>query len=151
MNQGLIDHPRQEGSYYVGVGNVRELVALLGKASDVPAEGLAGLLTAVLEVPWVPRAFVRALEVPHKDPLQIHPTLDRVGRQVFQPCPGRIGQEQWKVADNEVIIVCTTGLIGKSIVFKKKSRVCPLEYLGILVGGRYLGGKAALRMCWPKA
>ena len=79
MNQGLTGHPRQEGSYHVGVGDVRKLIALSGEALDVPTEGLTGLLTAVLEVPWVPRALVYALEVPHKDLLQIHPTLDCVG------------------------------------------------------------------------
>ena len=67
MNQGLTGRPGQEGSYHVGVGDVRELVALQGEAPDVPTEGLTGLLTVVLEVPWVPRAFVRALEVSHKD------------------------------------------------------------------------------------
>ena len=67
MNQGLTGRPEQDGSYHVGVGNVRELVALPREAPDVPAEGLTGLLTIVLKVPWVPRAFVCALEVPHKD------------------------------------------------------------------------------------
>ena len=56
-----------QGSYHVGVSDVRELVALPGEAPNVLAEGLTGLLMAVLEVPWVPRAFVRALEVFHKD------------------------------------------------------------------------------------
>ena len=79
MNQRLIGSPRQEVSYHVGVGDVRELVALLGEAPDVPTEGLTNLLTVVHEVPWVPRALVCALEVPHKDILQICPTLDRVG------------------------------------------------------------------------
>ena len=83
MNQILVGHPRQEGSYHIGVGDVRELIALSGEVPDVPMEGLTGLLTVVLEVPWVPRALVCALEVPHKDLLQIHPTLDHVGRQVF--------------------------------------------------------------------
>jgi hypothetical protein len=67
MNQGLAGRPRQEGSYHVGVDDIRELVALPGEVSDVPAEGLTGLLAVVLEVPWVSRAFVRALEVSHKD------------------------------------------------------------------------------------
>ena len=67
MNQGLAGHPGQEGSYHVGVGNVRELIALSGEAPDVPTKGLTGLLTVVLEVPWVPRALVCALKVPHKD------------------------------------------------------------------------------------
>ena len=81
-------------------------------------EGFSGLLSAVFEVPWVPRALVYALEVPHKDLLPVLPTLDSVGRQVFQPCPGRIGQEQWKVVDNEVVIIRTTSLAGKPIVLE---------------------------------
>ena len=91
MNQGLVGHPGQEGSYHVGVDDIRELVALPGEAPDVPLEGLTGLLTVVLEVPWVSRALVCALEVPHKDLLQIRPTLDCVGRQVFQPRSCQIG------------------------------------------------------------
>ena len=67
MNQGLIGHPGQEGSYHVGVGDIRKLVALSEEAPDVPTEGLTGLLPIVLEVPWVPRVLVCALEVSHKD------------------------------------------------------------------------------------
>ena len=51
MNQRLAGGPGQEGSYYVSVDDVRELVALSGEAPDVPAEDLTGLLTVVLEVP----------------------------------------------------------------------------------------------------
>ena len=80
LKQRLAGSPRQEGSYNVDIGDVRELVALPGEALDVPAEGLTGLLAVVLEVPWVPRAFVCALEISHKDLLQIRPTLDCVGR-----------------------------------------------------------------------
>ena len=71
-------------------------------------EGLSSLLLVVLEIPWVPRTLVRALEVPHEDLLQVRPTLDSVGRKVFQPHSRQIGQEQWKVADNEVIIIHST-------------------------------------------
>ena len=67
MNQGLTSRPRQEGSDHVGVDDVREFIALPGEAPDVPTEGLTSLLTAVLEVPWVPRALVCALEVIHED------------------------------------------------------------------------------------
>ena len=83
MNQTLTGSPRQEGSYNVGISYVRELVALLGEAPDVPVEGLTGLLAVVLEVPWVPRVFVRALEVSHEDLLKVRPTLDSVRRKVF--------------------------------------------------------------------
>ena len=117
MNQRLAGSLGQEGSYNVGVGDIRELVTLPREAPDVPTEGLTDLLVAVLEVLWVPRVFVCALEVSHKDLLQIRLTLHCVGRQVFQPRSCQIGQEQWKVADNEVIIICTTGLARKLIVF----------------------------------
>ena len=80
MDQRLAGSPGQEGSYNIGIGDVRELVALPREAPDVPTEGLSGLLTAVLVVPWVPRALVRALEVSHKDLPQVRPTLNGVGR-----------------------------------------------------------------------
>ena len=67
VNQGLASSLGQEGSYYVGVGDVRKLVALSREALDVPTEGFASLLAIVLEVLGVPRTLVRALEVPHKD------------------------------------------------------------------------------------
>ena len=47
VNQGLAGGPRQESSYNVGVGDVRELVALSEEAPDVPMEGLSGLLSVV--------------------------------------------------------------------------------------------------------
>ena len=80
VNQRLAGGPGQEGSYYVSVSNVRELVALLGEASNVPAEGFIGLLAVVLEVPWVSRAFIRALEITHEDLSQIRPALNSIGR-----------------------------------------------------------------------
>ena len=124
VNQILIGGPGYERPYNISVGDVRQLVALTGEASDVPMEGFFGLLLVVLEVPWVSRVLVCALEVSHEDLLQVRPTLDYVGRKVFQPGSCRIGQEQWKVADNEVIIICTTGLTGKPIVFEPKFWVC---------------------------
>ena len=93
MNQGLAGGLRQESSYNVGVGDVGKLVALPGEATDVPTKGFSGLLLVVLEIPWVPRVLVRALKVPHKDLLQVRPTLDSIGRKMFQPCSRQIGQE----------------------------------------------------------
>ena len=80
VDQGFAGCPGQKGSYHVGVGDVRELVALSREAPDVPAEGFIGLLAVVLEVPWVSKASVCALEVPHKDLHQIRPTLNGVGQ-----------------------------------------------------------------------
>ena len=118
MNQRLTGGPKQESSYNVSIDDVRQLVALPGEAPDVPTEGFSGLLPIVLEVPWISRVLVCALEVSHEDLLQVRPTLDSIGRKVFQPGSCRIIQEQWKVADNEVIIIHTTGLAGKPIVFE---------------------------------
>ena len=67
MNQGLAGGPRQEDSYDVGVGDVGQLIALPGEASDVPTKSLPELLLIVFEMLWVPRTQVCALEVSHED------------------------------------------------------------------------------------
>ena len=118
MDQGLIGGPRQKSSYDVGVNDVGQLITLLGEAPDVPTKGFPGLLSAVFEIPWVPEMRVCALEVSHEDLFHVLPTLDSVGRKVFQPCSCRIGQEQWKVADNKVVIIRSTGLASKPIILR---------------------------------
>ena len=67
MDQGLAGGPRQESSYDVDVGNVVQLVALLGEALDVPTKCFPRLLLVVFEIPWVPRMHVCGLEVFHED------------------------------------------------------------------------------------
>ena len=49
--------------------------------------------------------------------------LDPVGRKVFQPCSRRISQEQWKVADNKIIIISSTSLVSKPIILEPQSEV----------------------------
>ena len=67
MNQGLIGGPKKESSYDVGIGDVGQLIALLGEASNVPTKSFLGLLLTAFEIPWVPRTRLCALEVSHKD------------------------------------------------------------------------------------
>ena len=110
--------PRQEGSYDIGVGNVRQLIVLPGEAPDIPTKSFLGLLSVVFEIPWVPRMRVCALEVSYQDLFQVRPTLDSVGQKVLQPCSCRIVQKQWKVADNEVIIIHSIGLASKPIILE---------------------------------
>ena len=43
---------------------------------------------------------------------------------MLQPRSRRIGQEQWEVANNEIVIIRATGLTGKPIVFEPKPGVC---------------------------
>ena len=61
--------------YDIGVRHIGDGVTLLEEVLDVLAEGLPRLLALVLEVPWVSRAFERALEV---------------RREVLEPCMGRV-------------------------------------------------------------
>ena len=42
---------------------------------------------------------------------------------MLEPRSCLIGEEQWKVVDNEVVIIRATGLIGKSIIFELESEV----------------------------
>ena len=67
MEQGLVGGPRQEGSYDVDVSDVGQLVALSGEAPNVSTKVFSGLLSAVFEIPWVPRMVGCALEVSHED------------------------------------------------------------------------------------
>ena len=90
MNQGLTCGPRKERPNDVGIFHVGDSIALLGEAPDVLMERLSRLLLTVLEVPWVSKAFVRALEVSHKDLPQIRPVMDLVRREVLEPCMGRV-------------------------------------------------------------
>ena len=67
MNQGLTGGSKKESSYDIGVGNIRQLVALPGEALDVPMKSFPGLLSVVFEIPWVPRTRVCVLKVSHED------------------------------------------------------------------------------------
>ena len=67
VDEHLVGHAIDEGVDDVGVGDVGELIALLGKMLDVLPEGLVGPLPVVAEVPQVPRLSVRTLEVANED------------------------------------------------------------------------------------
>jgi hypothetical protein len=56
----------EEGVHDLGLGHARELRAALGEAPYEVSERLAGILGARAQVPGVPRAHVRALEIPHE-------------------------------------------------------------------------------------
>jgi hypothetical protein len=57
----------EEGIDDLDMGDAGELGALLAEVPHVVTQGLIGLLPAPFDVPGVPRAHVRALEVAHKD------------------------------------------------------------------------------------
>ena len=51
VDECLVGHAVDERADHVGVGDVRELIALLGEALDVLPEGIVGPLPAVAKVP----------------------------------------------------------------------------------------------------
>jgi hypothetical protein len=67
MDECLTGHVADEGVDHIGVGDVRELIALLREALDVLLEGLIGPLLVFVEVPSVPQACVGTLEVADED------------------------------------------------------------------------------------
>jgi hypothetical protein len=68
----------------IRVGDVGQLGALLRKSSDVLSQGFPWLLVAASEIPGVPRAHVRALEVSSEGFDQIVPVGDLRRRQMLQ-------------------------------------------------------------------
>jgi hypothetical protein len=102
----------EERADNIWVGDVGQLGALLRKSPDVVPEGFSRLLVAASEIPGVPRAHVRALEVAGKGFDQVVPVGDLRRRQMLQPGLGGVGEEQGKVADYEVVIVHPTQLAG---------------------------------------
>ena len=84
--------------------DARELGALLGEALHVVTQGLAGLLATPLEVPGIPRAHVRALEVAHEDVDQVGPVVDLIHRQVLEPRSCGVNKMKRKVADDDRVL-----------------------------------------------
>ena len=81
VDQGFAVHPAEERTDDVGIDDARQRVALLGEASDVVAQGLAGLLLVVLEVPRVARTYVHVLKVADEHFPEICLAVDGAGGQ----------------------------------------------------------------------
>jgi hypothetical protein len=89
VDERLVGHAADEGIDYVGVGDVGELISLLGEALNVLSEGLIGPLPIVAEVPGVSWAGVAALEVADEDRMEITQAVDAVGLELLEPGFGR--------------------------------------------------------------
>jgi hypothetical protein len=83
VDQLLTRGPHEECSINIDVGGVGQLHALIGEASNVLTEGLIRLLPTTLEVLGVAWAHVSALEVPHKNFLEVFLIVDASGQKVF--------------------------------------------------------------------
>ena len=106
------------------------------KPTDVIPQGLAGLLLTAFEVPGVPQADVRPLEIPDEDPLEVRPVTDAVVWKEFKPCPNMFPHANGKVLDDEIVIVHSSGSTGEPKVFEPNAWVCLPVYLVMLEGGQ---------------
>jgi hypothetical protein len=114
----------------IRVGDVGQLGALLRKSSNVLSQGFPWLLAAASEIPGVPRAHARALEVSSEGLDQVVPVGDLRRRQMLQPGPGGVGEEQGKVADDEIVVVRSSQLACQPVVRKPQLWPCFPRVLG---------------------
>jgi hypothetical protein len=70
---------------------------------------------------------------------------------MLQPGSGGVGEEQGKVADDEVVIIRSTQRAGQSVVREPQFQLRLPEYWVIVVGVRNRVGNGARRMARLKA
>ena len=99
VDQRLVVCPGMECADDICVDDIGEGVASLREPMDVILQGFAGLLLTALEVPGVPRADVRPLEIPDEDPLEVRPVADAVVWKEFKPCPNMFPHTNGKILD----------------------------------------------------
>jgi hypothetical protein len=83
-----IGHAVDEGADHVGVGDVWELIVLLGEVLNALPEGLVGLLPIVVEILGVPWVGVGTLEVVDEDRTEVAPAVDAAGLKLLEPSRG---------------------------------------------------------------
>ena len=99
---------------------------------------------------------IHPLEISDEDPLEIHPVVDAVGWKEFEPCLNMLLHIDGEVLDDEVVIIHSSGSVGKPEVFEPYTEVC-LPGVPSDVGGRsealwerrFLD--AATKGPWPRA
>ena len=85
VDKCLAGHAVDEGIDDVGIGDVGELIALLGETLDVLSKGLVGPLPVVAEVPRVPRPSVLTLQVADEDQTEIALAADVARLELLEP------------------------------------------------------------------
>ena len=82
---------------------------------------------ATLEVLGIPRTDIRPLEILDKDPPEIHPVVDVVRREEFEPCSNMLPHADEKVLNDEVVIIHPSGSAGEPKIFE--------PYIGVRLPG----------------
>jgi len=89
VDERLAGRATDEGIDHVGIGDVWELIALLGEALNVLLEGLVDPLPTVTEVLGVLWVGVGTLEVADEDRTEITPVADATGLELLEPSSGQ--------------------------------------------------------------
>ena len=87
-------------------------------------------MLAALEVPGVPRADIRPLEVLDEDPLEVRLVTDAVVREELKPSSNMFPNVDGEVLNDEVIIIHSLGSVGEPKVFEPYSGVHLPDILG---------------------
>ena len=74
-------------------------------------------------------------KISDEDPLEIRLVVDAVGRKEFEPCSNMLPHADGEVLDDEVVIIHSSGLVGKPKVFEPYTGV-RLPGVPSDVGGR---------------
>jgi hypothetical protein len=74
--------------------------------------------------------FVRSLEVPDENLLELSSTTDAVGRQEFEPRLNVLPDADGEVLDDAVVIIRPSGSVGELEIFQPYSGVCLPGVLG---------------------
>jgi hypothetical protein len=85
VDKRLAGRAADEGVDYVGVGDVGELISLLGEALNVLSEGLIGSLPIVAKVLGVCWAGVATLDAADEDRIEITQAVHAVRLKLLEP------------------------------------------------------------------
>jgi hypothetical protein len=88
VDECFVSHARDEHSDHVRIRDIGELIALLGKATDVLTQSLSSFLLAGFEILGISRVHIRALKAPYEDVLEVYPQVDAVCGEMLEPCSG---------------------------------------------------------------
>jgi hypothetical protein len=64
------------------------------------------------------------LEISREGLDQVVPVRDLRRRQMLQPCPGSVGEEEGEVADDEVVVVRPSQLACQPVIREPQLRPC---------------------------
>lgn len=117
VNECLIHGSISEGTYYVGIDGVRELVSFLGKPSDVVPKAFSTLLGAPFQVLGASLSLIGALEVPYKGLAKIGALVDGSGWQVLEPCSCPLREVHGEKLDDEVVTFDSHHATHEEVIF----------------------------------